>query len=156
MRAEVGDEQHGDDPTVHELCDRMAALMGKEAAMYMPSGTMCNVVAILTHCQKGDEVVAHETSHILHSEGGTHAALTGVQIMPMRGPKGMFTADELRAAAGCAGDVVVECRLRLCSIRRISHLGLLLRAKAIDQRALCFAQIRPSFNLYFKHSHDKR
>ena len=98
MRAEVGDEQHGDDPTVHELCDRMAALMGKEAAMYLPSGTMCNVIAILTHCQKGDEVVAHETSHILHSEGGTHAALTGVQIMPMRGPKGMFTADDLRGA----------------------------------------------------------
>jgi threonine aldolase len=46
MRAEVGDEQHGDDPTVHALCDRMAALMGKEAAVYMPSGTMCNVAAI--------------------------------------------------------------------------------------------------------------
>jgi threonine aldolase len=76
----------------------MAALMGKEAAMYLPSGTMCNVVAILTHCQRGDEVVAHETSHILHSEGGAHAALTGVQIMPMRGPKGMFTADDLRGA----------------------------------------------------------
>lgn len=98
MRAEVGDEQHGDDPTVHELCDRMAALMGKEAAVYLPSGTMCNVIAILTHCAKGDEVVAHETSHILHSEGGTHAALTGVQIMPMKGPRGMFTADDVRAA----------------------------------------------------------
>ncbi len=98
MRAEVGDEQHGDDPTVHALCDRMAALMGKEAAMFLPSGTMCNVVAILTHCQKGDEVVAHETSHILHSEGGTHAALTGVQIMPLTGARGMFTADALRAA----------------------------------------------------------
>ena len=69
MRAEVGDEQHGDDPTVHELCDRMAALMGKQAAMYLPSGTMCNVIAILTHCGKGDEVIAHETSHILHSDG---------------------------------------------------------------------------------------
>ena len=98
MRAEVGDEQHGDDPTVHELCDRMAALMGKEAAVYLPSGTMCNVIAILTHCSKGDEVIAHETSHILHSEGGTHAALTGVQIMPMKGPRGMFTADDVRAA----------------------------------------------------------
>lgn len=98
MRAEVGDEQHGDDPTVHELCDRMAALMGKEAAVYLPSGTMCNVVAILTHCSKGDEVVAHETSHILHSEGGTHAALTGVQIMPLKGPRGMFTPEDLRAA----------------------------------------------------------
>jgi threonine aldolase len=98
MRAEVGDEQHGDDPTVHALCDRMAALMGKEAAVFLPSGTMCNVVAILTHCGKGDEVVAHETSHILHSEGGAHAALTGVQIMPLKGPRGMFTAEDVRAA----------------------------------------------------------
>lgn len=98
MRAEVGDEQHGDDPTVHALCDRMAALMGKEAAMFLPSGTMCNVVAILTHCKKGEEVVAHETSHILHSEGGAHAALTGVQIMPLKGPRGMFTAEDVRAA----------------------------------------------------------
>ncbi|MCS6890207.1 MAG: aminotransferase class I/II-fold pyridoxal phosphate-dependent enzyme [Rhodovarius sp.] len=98
MRAEVGDEQHGDDPTVHALCDRMAALMGKEAAMFLPSGTMCNVVAILTHCQKGDEVLAHETSHILHSEGGAHAALTGVQILPLRGPRGMFSAEDVRAA----------------------------------------------------------
>ena len=48
MRAEVGDEQHGDDPSVNELCDRMAALMGKEAAVFMPSGTMCNVAATLT------------------------------------------------------------------------------------------------------------
>src|SRR5204862_3743436 len=50
-RAEVGDEQHGDDPTVHALCDRMAALLGKEAAIFLPSGTMCNVIAILTHCR---------------------------------------------------------------------------------------------------------
>jgi len=98
MRAEVGDEQHGDDPTVHALCDRMAALTGKEAAVFLPSGTMCNVAAILTHCRSGDEVLAHETSHILHSEGGAHAAFTGVQILPLRGPRGMFTADDLRAA----------------------------------------------------------
>jgi threonine aldolase len=97
IEADVGDEQHGDDPTVHALCDHMAALMGKEAAMFLPSGTMCNVIAILTHCGKGDEVLAHETSHILHSEGGTHAALTGVQIMPLKGPRGMFTADDVRA-----------------------------------------------------------
>ena len=47
VRAEVGDEQHGDDPTVHELCDRMAALLGKQAAVFLPSGTMCNQIAIL-------------------------------------------------------------------------------------------------------------
>jgi threonine aldolase len=98
MCAEVGDEQHGDDRTVHALCDRMAALMGKQAAMFLPSGTMCNVVAILTHCRKGDEVLAHETSHILHSEGGAHAAFTGVQIMPLKGARGQFTAEEVRAS----------------------------------------------------------
>jgi threonine aldolase len=98
MRAEVGDEQHGSDPTVHALCDRMAHLLGKEAAVFLPSGTMCNVIGILTHCRAGDEVVAHQTSHILTSEGGSHAALTGVQIMPLQGPRGIFTADSVRAA----------------------------------------------------------
>jgi threonine aldolase len=98
MRAEVGDEQYGDDPTVHALCDRMAALMGKEAAVFLPSGTMCNVIAIRTHCRHGDEVLAHETSHILESEGGTHASLSGVQIHPLQGERGMFTEEALRAA----------------------------------------------------------
>ena len=98
MAAEVGDEQHGDDPTVHALCDRMATLLGKEAAMFLPSGTMCNVVAIATHCRSGDEVVAHETAHILSSEGGSHAAVTGVQINPLKGRRGLFDAATLKAA----------------------------------------------------------
>ncbi len=98
MAAEVGDEQHGDDPTVHALCDRVAELLGKEAAVFLPSGTMCNVVAILVHSRPGQEVVAHETSHILTSEGGAHAALSGVQIMPLKGPRGMFSAETLEAA----------------------------------------------------------
>ncbi|MGG5818683.1 threonine aldolase family protein [Falsiroseomonas sp. HW251] len=97
MRAEVGDEQHGDDPTVHALCDRMAALMGKEAAVFMPSGTMCNVAATLTHCRPGEEIIAHETAHILTSEGGAHAALGGFQILPLKGARGMYGPDELRA-----------------------------------------------------------
>ena len=70
MRAEVGDEQHGDDPTVEALCDRMAALTGKQAAMFLPSGTMCNQIAILVHCRPGDEILAHESAHILTNEGG--------------------------------------------------------------------------------------
>ncbi|MBX6374573.1 MAG: aminotransferase class I/II-fold pyridoxal phosphate-dependent enzyme [Acetobacteraceae bacterium] len=98
MRAEVGDEQHGDDPTVNKLCDRMAALLGKEAAVFLPSGTMCNIVATLTHCRPGDEILAHESAHILTSEAGGHGALGGVQITPLRGPRGMFTADDVRAA----------------------------------------------------------
>src|SRR6266571_1282105 len=67
-RAEVGDEQIGDDPTVNVLCERVADLLGKEAAVFMPSGTMCNVAATLTHCRPGDEILAHETAHI---GGGT-------------------------------------------------------------------------------------
>jgi len=98
LRAEVGDEQHGNDPTVHALCDRVAALLGKEAAVFLPSGTMCNVIALRTHCRAGEEVVAHQTSHILTSEGGSHAALTGVQIFPLSGAHGRFTAADVRAA----------------------------------------------------------
>ena len=96
--AEVGDEQHGNDPTVHALCDRVGALLGKEAAMFLPSGTMCNVVAILTHCRSGEEVIAHRTSHILTSEGGAHAAFSGVQILGLPGERGQFTAEDVRAA----------------------------------------------------------
>jgi threonine aldolase len=98
LRAEVGDEQAGTDPTVTALCERMAALLGKEASLFLPSGTMCNVVAILTHCRPGEEVIAHQTAHILTSEGGAHAAFSGVQIQPLPGPRGMFTAEQVRAA----------------------------------------------------------
>jgi threonine aldolase len=98
MRAEVGDEQHGNDPTTNLLCDRMAALLGKEAGLFLPSGTMCNVAAVLTHCRPGEEVIAHQSSHILTSEGGAHAALGGVQIHPLGGARGLFGAADVRAA----------------------------------------------------------
>ena len=98
MAAEVGDEQHGDDPTVHALCDRMAALLGKSAAMFLPSGTMCNEIAILTHCRPGDEIIAHETAHIITAEGGAPGALTGVSVLGLKGSRGQFDVDTLRAA----------------------------------------------------------
>jgi threonine aldolase len=97
-RAEVGDEQIGDDPTVHLLNARVAALLGKEAAVFMPSGTMCNVTATLVHCRPGDEILAHETAHIVSREGGAHAALGGFQITPLKGDDGQFTPQTLRAA----------------------------------------------------------
>jgi len=76
-RAEVGDEQIGDDPTVNLLCERVADLLGKEAAVFMPSGTMCNVAATLAYCRPGDEILAQATAHIIAREGGAHAALGG-------------------------------------------------------------------------------
>jgi threonine aldolase len=97
-RAEVGDEQIGDDPTVNLLCDRVADLLDKEAAVFMPSGTMCNVAATLTHCRAGDEILAHETAHLIAREGGAHAALGGFQITPLAGADGQFSPDTLRQA----------------------------------------------------------
>jgi threonine aldolase len=98
MRADVGDEQHGDDPTVDALCDRMAALLGKEAAMFLPSGTMCNQIAILTHCRPGDEILAHESAHIIANEGGGPGALAGAVVLGLRGGRGMFDSATLKAA----------------------------------------------------------
>src|SRR5215475_6654756 len=97
-RAEVGDEQVGDDPTVNLLCERVADLLGKEAAVFLPSGTMCNVTATLTHCRPGEEVLAHASAHLIAREGGVHAALGGVQITPLQGDDGKFTPDTFRAA----------------------------------------------------------
>src|SRR6476646_9297493 len=98
VAAEVGDEQHGDDPAIHELCDRMAALLGKEAAVFLPSGTMCNQIAILTHCRPGDEILAHENSHIASNEGGGPGALAGASIRGLRGARGMFDIAAIEAA----------------------------------------------------------
>src|SRR6266702_242436 len=97
-RAEVGDEQIGDDPTVNLRCERVADLLGKEAAVFMPSGTMCNVTATLAWCRPGDEILAHATAHIIAREGGAHAALGGFQIMPLSGGDGKFSPETFRAA----------------------------------------------------------
>ena len=97
-RAEVGDEQIGDDPTVNLLCERVADLLGKEAAVFLPSGTMCNVTATLVHCRPGDEILAQVSAHIIAREGGAHAAIGGFQITPLPGDDGKFTPDCFRKA----------------------------------------------------------
>jgi threonine aldolase len=98
MRAAVGDEQSGDDPTVDALCDRMTALTGKAAAMFLPTGTMCNQISILTHCRPGDEILAHESSHIITNEGGGPGALAGAVVLGLRGARGMFDSATMTAA----------------------------------------------------------
>ncbi|MBI5132713.1 MAG: threonine aldolase family protein [Rhodopseudomonas palustris] len=119
--AEVGDEQIGADPTVNSLCDRVAALLGKEAALFMPSGTICNIAATLAHCRPGDEILAHETSHIVSLEGCTHAALGGVQIKPLPGPSGQFTPDDLRRALRPPDRHLA--RQTLVSVEQTTNLG---------------------------------
>src|SRR4029078_9089253 len=97
-RAEVCEEQIGDDPTVNLWCERVADLLGKEAAVFMPSGTMCNVAATLAWCRPGDEILAHVSAHILDREGGAHAALGGFQITPLSGDDGQFSPETFRSA----------------------------------------------------------
>src|ERR1700681_3369400 len=96
-RAEVGDEQIGDDPTVNLLCERVADLLGKQAAVFMPSGTMCNVAATLVHCRPGDEILVHVSAHIIAREGGAHAALGGFQITALPVADGRFSPETFRA-----------------------------------------------------------
>lgn len=96
--AQVGDEQAGLDPTVNALCEKVAALLGKERAVFLPSGSMCNAIAILVHCRAGDEIIAHESSHIINYEGGGPAALAGAMVRPLRGERGQFESSDVLAA----------------------------------------------------------
>jgi threonine aldolase len=93
--AEVGDEQAFEDPTVNALCARVATLLGKEAALFAPSGAMCNQIAIATWCRPGDEVIIERSSHIACYEAGGPAANAGVMMHAIDGRRGMFTADQL-------------------------------------------------------------
>lgn len=96
--AEVGDEQRGEDPSVNALCERVADLLGQEQALFLPSGTMCNQIAMLVHCRAGDEVIAAEGSHVITSEGAGAAALAGAFVRPVPSQRGVFSGADLRAA----------------------------------------------------------
>jgi threonine aldolase len=93
----VGDEQKDEDPTTTELCARVAKLLGKEAAVFLPSGTMCNEIAIKVHTNPGDEVICEETCHIINFETGGPSAISGVMIRAVSGANGIFTPDQVRA-----------------------------------------------------------
>lgn len=95
MTAEPGDEQHGECPIVASLTARTAQMLGKEAAVFLPSGTMANEIAILAQCRPGDEVLAHRDSHILNFEAGGVAALAGVMVRPLEGERGIFDCETL-------------------------------------------------------------
>jgi threonine aldolase len=97
--APVGDDVLGDDPTVIRLEERVAELLGKEAAVYVPSGTMANQIALRVHTRHGDRVVMDVESHIRGHESGAPAALAGVTIVPVQGVHGIFTPAQVVDAA---------------------------------------------------------
>lgn len=95
---EFGDEQKDEDPTTLELCARVAKLLGKESAVFLPSGTMCNEIAIAVQTSPGDEIICDRSSHIVNFEGGAPAAMSGVMIHPIDGDNGRFTEADVRGA----------------------------------------------------------
>ena len=97
-RAEVGDDVYGEDPTVNRLQDMAAALLGKRAALFVPSGTMGNQLAIRAHTQPGQEVIVESKAHIVRYEQGAAGALAGVQLHWVIGDRGIMTAEQVEAA----------------------------------------------------------
>ncbi|HVM35963.1 MAG TPA: GntG family PLP-dependent aldolase [Actinomycetota bacterium] len=119
--AEVGDEQRGEDPTVNALQDEVAALLGKERAVFLPSGTMCNAISFLVHCRPGDEILLHPTAHPIVAEGGGPAALAGAVLTPLPGPRGTFTAEQVDAAVRPASRY--SPRTRAVSVEQTTNMG---------------------------------
>ena len=109
--AVVGDDVLGDDPTVIRLQERVAEVMGKEAACFVPSGTMANQASIRAQTEHGDEVIAHADSHIINYETGAPAALSGVMVRTAAGARGLFDADQVEALARPEGDHFPRSRL---------------------------------------------
>ncbi|MBQ72823.1 MAG: low specificity L-threonine aldolase [Planctomycetaceae bacterium] len=96
--APLGDDVLGDEPTVIALEKKIAEMLGKEAALFTPSGTMANQLAIRSVCEGGDEIIAHHDNHIIHYETGGPAALSGCMVHGIDGPSGLFDADNVAAA----------------------------------------------------------
>lgn len=119
-QAEVGDEQQKADPTVNRLVERVCELLGKEDAIYLPSGTMCNEIAFRVHCRPGDEIIMDRTAHPIHFETGGPAALSGAMIYPLEGKRGIFTAAQVEAALRSGNHFP---RSRVVAIEQTTNMG---------------------------------
>jgi threonine aldolase len=97
-RAEVGDDVYGEDPTVNRLQEMVAAMFGKKAALFVPSGTMANQLAIRLHTQPGQEVIVESKAHIVRYEQGAAGALAGVQLHWIDGARGLISPEQVEAA----------------------------------------------------------
>jgi threonine aldolase len=121
--AEVGDEQRGLDPTTLELERRVAELLGHEAAVFLPSGTMCNEIALLLHIRPGgDELIVDRTAHPVNSEAGGPAQLAGAMVRTLDGVDGIFTPAQLEAAVRVRGNRYMP-RSRLAWVEQTTNMG---------------------------------
>ena len=120
-QAPVGDEQRGEDPSVNALQERVAALLGKEQALYLPSATMANEIAVKVHTQPGDAVILEATAHIFTAEAGGPALLSGVTLHTVPGVRGVFTGEQVERAI--MADNPHYPRTRLVSVEQTANLG---------------------------------
>ena len=120
--AEVGDEQLGEDPTVNRLQEKVAELLGKEAAVFLPSGTMCNEIAYQVWGRPGQEIILDATAHAVHFEAGGPAALSGLMTRPLQGERGIFTAAQVHEAVRPKGSRHHP-QSALVSIEQTTNLG---------------------------------
>jgi threonine aldolase len=119
--AEVGDEQQREDPTVNRLIASVCELLGKEDALFLPSGTMCNQIALRVYCRPGDEIILDRTAHTRHYETGGPAALSGATMFQVEGQRGIFTARQCEAAVRPADSHFP--RSRVVVVEQTSNLG---------------------------------
>jgi threonine aldolase len=119
--APVGDEQRREDPTVNELQELVADLTGKEAALFLPSGTMCNAIAFTVHCRRGEAAILDRTAHPNIAEGGGPAVLSGILLRTLNGERGIFTAAQTQAEIS-AGDTH-RSRTAMISVENTSNQG---------------------------------
>ncbi len=121
--AEVGDEQRFADPTTIRLQERVAELLGHEAALFLPSGTMCNQIAIRLHIRPGgDELIAAANSHPVNYEAGGPAVFGGAMVRTIDAPTGIFEPEQLEAAIRPAGDRYAP-RSRVVSVEQTTNVG---------------------------------
>ena len=121
--AEVGDDVLGDDPTVNRLQEEAARILGKEAALLLPSGTMANQVAIRTYTEPGDEIIVEADAHVFRYETGAYAAVSGVSIARVQGERGQLDADAVRAAIRPPGGQSHYPPTRLVCVENTSNCG---------------------------------
>jgi threonine aldolase len=120
--AEVGDEQRGLDPTTSRLQDRVAELLGHEAALFLPSGTMCNEISLRLHVRPGgDELIVDRTSHPVIAEAGGPAQVSGAMVRTLDGEGGVFTAAQLEDAVRAPSRY--SPRSRLVSVEQTTNIG---------------------------------
>lgn len=119
--APVGDDVYSEDPTVERLQCRVADLLAKEAALFVPSGSMGNLIALYLQAGRGGEVLAHEHSHIIHYELASGAALAGCQIVPVAGDRGILKPEAL--AMKTRGPVYYNARTKLVEVENTGNLA---------------------------------